>query len=44
MILFLTFDGVLHPMKRENRSLVHVPRFEVVMRDYPAVDIVISSV
>lgn len=43
MILFLDFDGVLHPMNRENGPLVHVPRFEAVMRDYPMVDIVISS-
>jgi hypothetical protein len=43
MILFLDFDGVLHPFSRPNGPLVHVPHFERVMREFPDVDIVISS-
>lgn len=43
MILFLDFDGVLHPFHRPQGALVLVPVFERVMRDYPQVDIVISS-
>jgi hypothetical protein len=43
MILFLDFDGVLHPFSRPNGPLVHVPYFERVLRDFPDVDIVISS-
>lgn len=43
MILFLDFDGVLHPVSREAGTMVFVPNFERVMRDYPEVDIVISS-
>lgn len=43
MILFLDFDGVLHPFHRPNGTLVLIPVFERVMRDFPQVDIVISS-
>lgn len=43
MILFLDFDGVLHPFNRATGTLVHVPQFELVMRDFLDVDIVISS-
>ncbi|ASU38913.1 hypothetical protein hmeg3_11875 [Herbaspirillum sp. meg3] len=43
MILFLDFDGVLHPLSRANGAFALVPHFEQVMRDYPDVDIVISS-
>jgi hypothetical protein len=43
MILFLDFDGVLHPFSRPNGPLSHLPYFEKVMRDFPDVDIVISS-
>lgn len=43
MILFLDFDGVLHPLSRANGAFALTPHFERVMRDYPDVDIVISS-
>lgn len=43
MILFLDFDGVLHPFDRAKGTLVLLPHFERVMRDFAAVDIVISS-
>jgi len=43
MILFLDFDGVLHPLNRATGTFARVPHFEQVMRDYPEVDIVISS-
>ena len=48
MILFLDFDGVLHPQYEDQPvpaevAFCHLPRFEAVMRDFPAVEIVISS-
>lgn len=43
MILFLDFDGVLHPFNRATGTLVLLPHFERVMRDFVDVDIVISS-
>ncbi|RAM61251.1 HAD domain-containing protein [Herbaspirillum rubrisubalbicans] len=43
MILFLDFDGVLHPLSRPNGAFAMLPHFEQVMLDYPDVDIVISS-
>lgn len=48
MILFLDFDGVLHPEYDGQATpadivFCHLPRFEGVMRDYPKVEIVISS-
>jgi hypothetical protein len=49
MILFLDFDGVLHPAHDgeptpANEVFCHLPRFESVMRDFPQVEIVISSI
>lgn len=48
MILFLDFDGVLHPeydgmAVPKEVAFCHLPRFEAIMRDFPAVEIVISS-
>ena len=43
MILFLDFDGVLHPISRENGTFVHLMHFESVIRDFPEIDIVVSS-
>jgi len=43
VIVFLDFDGVLHPFHRPTGTLVLVPHFERVMADFPHVDIVISS-
>ena len=50
MILFLDFDGVLHPMfpredlkHAENQHFSYMPRLESVLRDFPHVDIVVSS-
>ena len=46
--LFLDFDGVLHPQYEGQAApadvaFCHLPRFEAVMRDFPSVEIVISS-
>lgn len=48
MILFLDFDRVLHPQYEDQPvpadvAFCHLHRFEAVMRDFPAVEIVISS-
>jgi len=45
MILFLDFDGVLHPTicHAEADLLCRRPLFESVMRECPPIDIVISS-
>ncbi|MDB5824572.1 MAG: hypothetical protein JWR21_3276 [Herminiimonas sp.] len=43
MILFLDFDGVLHPSDRRHGCLSCRAHFERVIRDYASVDIVISS-
>ncbi|MEI8159118.1 MAG: HAD domain-containing protein [Burkholderiales bacterium] len=48
MVLFLDFDGVLHPQYDgqavpENVAFCHLPRFESLMRAFHAVEIVISS-
>lgn len=43
MILFLDFDGVLHPFERPNGVFSLLPDFERVMRELGDVDIVISS-
>lgn len=48
MILFLDLDGVLHPQydgepTPEDVVFCHLPRFEAILRDYPDVEIVISS-
>lgn len=45
MILFLDIDGVLHPEPsyREDHLFCHLPRLEKILRDFPSVEIVISS-
>ena len=45
MILFLDFDGVLHPEPcyDEKTLFCRVPRLESVLRDFPEVLVVISS-
>lgn len=45
MILFLDFDGVLHPEPsyQNDELFCRRPLFESVMRDFPKVEIVISS-
>jgi hypothetical protein len=48
VIIFLDFDGVLHPQYEGQRvpdeiAFCHLPRFETVMREFPGVEIVISS-
>jgi len=50
MIIFLDFDGVLHPVfprreltDEENQLFSYLPRLESVLRDYPEFKIVISS-
>lgn len=47
MLIFLDFDGVLHPQNPfiplGELAFCHLPRFENVVRDYPSIKIVISS-
>jgi hypothetical protein len=52
VILFLDFDGVLHPevaslsapgILRREGDFSRVPQFEMLMREFPDIDIVISS-
>lgn len=44
MIVFLDFDGVLHPIPTQDRNLLcHIPRLETVLRAFPQVQVVISS-
>lgn len=43
MLLFLDFDGVLHPRSAGEHPFVHIPRIERVLRDFPLVQVVISS-
>lgn len=50
MIIFLDFDGVLHPVfprrelpDEENQLFSYLPRLEGVLRDFPEIKIVISS-
>jgi hypothetical protein len=44
MIIFLDFDGVLHPEPcREEQFFCHLPKLEALLREFPAVRIVISS-
>lgn len=48
MILFLDFDGVLHPQFEGQPvpvdvAFCHQSRFETIMRDFPNVEIIISS-
>lgn len=47
-ILFLDFDGVLHPQYDgacvpQEQAFCHLPRLEAVLRDYLGVELVISS-
>src|ERR1035437_189613 len=41
MILFLDFDGVLHGLGQQ--VFEHLPRFEAILRDFPQIEVVISS-
>lgn len=41
MIIFLDFDGVLHGLGRPVFECL--PRFEAILRDFPAVEVVITS-
>ncbi len=44
MILFLDFDGVLHPWSAPRSELFcFLPRLEVLLREFPEVQIVICS-
>lgn len=45
MVLFLDFDGVLHPeiLRVESDLLSRLPLIETVLREYPPVELVISS-
>lgn len=50
MILFLDFDGVLHPFfprrdrsDEENQLFGYLPRLEVVLREFPGWKVVITS-
>ncbi len=44
MIIFLDFDGVLHPSPSGERGIFfHLDRFEAVLREFPFVKVVISS-
>lgn len=45
MVLFLDFDGVLHPDPCRDEAILfqHLPRLEAVLRDFPDVEVVISS-
>jgi hypothetical protein len=45
MLLFLDFDGVLHPEPcyDDAKLFCQRPQFEAVMREHPNVDIVVSS-
>ena len=45
MILFLDFDGVLHPepCDEDGEPFCNLPALEAILRDFPAVEIVISS-
>ncbi len=45
MILFLDFDGVLHPEPCYDKTQLFscLPRLEAILRDFPTVQIVISS-
>lgn len=47
-LLFLDFDGVLHPQTEgevvsREEAFCHLPKLEEILRNYPAVRIVISS-
>ena len=43
MILFLDFDGVMHPNNQPDLLFVRVPRLALWLDAWPAVDVVISS-
>ena len=43
ILLFLDFDGVLHPTGAEAEHFVNLPRLERVLRETPEVRVVISS-
>lgn len=47
MLIFLDIDGVLHPQNPfeplGELAFCHLPRFEKVVRDYPNIEVVISS-
>lgn len=43
MILFLDFDGVLHPRAPGKRLLCNLPRLEAVLREFEFVEVVIAS-
>ena len=43
MILFLDFDGVLHPIDRRDGCFSCLPVLEAVLREFRDVEIVISS-
>lgn len=40
-VLFLDFDGVLHPY--QSGSFIHLGKLEMILRNYPFVNVVISS-
>lgn len=45
MILFLDFDGVLHPEPCFSQDMLFcfMPNFEKILREYPQISVVISS-
>lgn len=43
MLIFLDFDGVLHPTSREHGLFSCMPAFESFIREHPQARIVISS-
>lgn len=43
MLLFLDFDGVLHPTTRDRVPFQYIEAFEEILRRFPAVSVVISS-
>lgn len=43
MLLFLDFDGVLHPRAPAGRYFSNIPRLEAVLRDYQFLQVVVSS-
>ena len=42
-VIFLDFDGVLHPRISPDKLFVHVDRLSHVLKDHPDVKIVVSS-
>lgn len=43
MLLFLDFDGVLHPRSPGKNLFIHLSRIQGLLRDFPFLRIVISS-